>query len=63
MNGDHWWNDTDREKPKYSEKNLSQFHFLHYKSHIDYPVCEPGHRYERPATNCLSHGRAVLKNK
>jgi hypothetical protein len=23
MNMVHWWNDTDREKPKYSEKNLT----------------------------------------
>jgi len=23
-----WRNDTDREKPKHSEKNLSQWHFL-----------------------------------
>jgi hypothetical protein len=29
------WNDIDREKPKNSEKNLSQCHFAHYKSHMD----------------------------
>jgi hypothetical protein len=26
---EHWWNEIDREKPKYSGKNLSQFHFVH----------------------------------
>jgi hypothetical protein len=29
------WNETDRGKPKYSEKNLSQCHFVYHKSHID----------------------------
>ena len=24
-----WWNDSDRVKQKYSEKNLSEFHFCH----------------------------------
>jgi len=28
-------NDTDRGKPKHSEKNLSQFHLVHHKSHIN----------------------------
>jgi hypothetical protein len=28
------WNDSDREK---SEKNLSQCHFVHCKSHMDLP--------------------------
>jgi hypothetical protein len=32
---EHWWNEIDRIKPKYSEKNLSQCHFVHHKSHMD----------------------------
>jgi hypothetical protein len=29
------WNEIDRGKPKYSQKNLSQYHFVHHKSHMD----------------------------
>jgi hypothetical protein len=31
---EHRWNETDRGKPKYSQENLSQYHFVHHKSHI-----------------------------
>jgi hypothetical protein len=31
---DRWWNDADRGKLKYWEKNLSQCHFPHHKSHM-----------------------------
>jgi hypothetical protein len=30
-------NEIDRGEPKYSEKNLSQFHFANHKSHTDRP--------------------------
>jgi hypothetical protein len=39
---EHRWNEIDRGKPKYSGKNLSQFHFVHHKSHMDLPGIEPG---------------------
>jgi hypothetical protein len=32
---------TDREKPKYSEKKLSQWHFTHHKSHMNFKIGLP----------------------
>jgi hypothetical protein len=29
INKKHWWNDADKWKPKYSEKNASQWLFIH----------------------------------
>jgi hypothetical protein len=28
------WNETDRGKPKNLEKELSQYHFVHHRSHM-----------------------------
>jgi hypothetical protein len=39
---EHRWKETDRGKPKYSGKNLSQCHFVHHKSHMDRPWIDPG---------------------
>jgi hypothetical protein len=39
---EHWWNDTDRGKPKYREKNLSHCHCVHHISHMDWPGIERG---------------------
>jgi hypothetical protein len=33
---EHRWNEIDKEKWKYSEKNLSQCHFVDQKSHMDH---------------------------
>jgi hypothetical protein len=32
---EHRWSETDRGKLKYSGINLSQWHFVHHKSHMD----------------------------
>jgi hypothetical protein len=45
------WKDIDRGKPKDSEKNLSQCHVVHHKSHWIDLGANPGRRVERPATN------------
>jgi hypothetical protein len=39
---EHRWNGIDRGKQKYSGKNLSQYHFVHHKSHMN----RPGRRWE-----------------
>ena len=41
-----WWHDTGKEKSQYSEKNLSQRHFVHHKF--------PARRRETPTTNTSS---------
>jgi hypothetical protein len=32
---EHWWNDMDKEKPKYWEENLSHGHFVYRKLQMD----------------------------
>jgi hypothetical protein len=36
------WNDTGRGKPKYSKNNLSQYHSIHKKFHMNWPRIEMG---------------------
>jgi hypothetical protein len=40
----HQWNDIHKKKPKHLEKNLSQCHFVHRKSDMDWPGRETGPR-------------------
>ena len=41
MSMEHWWNEYDEGKPKYSEKNLPQYSFVHRESHMDSTGFEP----------------------
>ena len=50
MNMEHCWNVTDRGRPKYWEKNLSQFQFVHYKSHLILEL-EVKEKYQIEITN------------
>jgi hypothetical protein len=56
VSGESWWDDIDRVIPKNSEKNLAQCHFVHHRSHMEWPGCEP-----RPplweAVNYLKYGK------
>jgi hypothetical protein len=40
MSMERWWTDTETGNPKYSERNLSQRHYVHHKSHMDWPGIE-----------------------
>jgi hypothetical protein len=40
--GEPRWIDTDRAEPKNADRNLSQCHFVHHMSHMDWPEREPG---------------------
>jgi hypothetical protein len=57
---EHQWIESDRGKPKYSEKNLSHCHFVYLKSHMIDPVSNTGLCSERPATNYLRRGTACV---
>ena len=41
MSMEQWWNDTDRGKPRYRERNLSQYHFVYHKS----PMVRPNEMF------------------
>lgn len=39
---DHWWDDTDKGNPKYSESSRSQCRIFCHKTHIGWPEIDPG---------------------
>jgi len=41
MSMEHWWNDNDLGKPKYSEENIVQCHFVYHKTYMDCPGIAP----------------------
>jgi hypothetical protein len=55
---EHWGNDTDRGKPKYSEENLSQCHLSTTNLTWTNLWMNMGLHNERPVTNHLIHGTA-----
>jgi hypothetical protein len=59
--GHQWplWNNTDRGRKKNSERNLSQWHFVHRKSHMDWHGSEPGPLLWEPSEPW--HGQPVSK--
>jgi hypothetical protein len=61
MNVEQQWNDTDRIKLKDSEKNLSQCHSVHHKSHWTDLGANAGCHGDKPATIHLSFGTALYK--
>jgi hypothetical protein len=53
----HWRNDSDRGKPKYWEKNLSQCHSARQKSHMNWPGIETEPvKGDMSATSSQRHG-------
>jgi hypothetical protein len=49
---EHWWSDTDNLKPKFSERNLPQCHFVHHGSLMDgLGIEQEGLRNARQASN------------
>jgi len=55
----HWWNDADKGKRNYSQRNL--FQWLLSTIYLTWTDLwsKPGLRGERPATNCLCKARPI----
>jgi hypothetical protein len=58
---EHWWNNTDWGKPKYSQTNLSQCHCSHNKYHIYCSVIAS--IFPRWETVCLPEICLTFKNR
>jgi hypothetical protein len=54
MSIEHWWNDTDRGKPKYSKENLFYAHLSTINPMWTSQGSNPGLHNERLANNQLS---------
>jgi len=62
---EHWWNDTDKGKQKYSEKKKTCPSVTLSTTKPTQMDLRPNscHRGEKPAINHLIHGTAVSKQK
>jgi hypothetical protein len=58
---EHWEDDTDRGKPKYSEKPLSPCHPAHHESQVDWPETENKLRAERLTSIRPGHGTTSME--
>lgn len=52
---EHLWKDTVRIKQQYSEKTLSDCHYVQHKTHNDWPGIEPG---PSPWTSAVNNRQA-----
>jgi hypothetical protein len=67
MRMEYWWNDADIGKPKYSERNLSQPHFVQHLSTWNGLVLNPhfvvrglSHEILKPEINIYSFLKFIL---
>jgi hypothetical protein len=35
---EHSWNKTDNRRPEYKDENMTQYSFVHHKSHMDFII-------------------------
>lgn len=59
---EHWWNDTDKRKPKYPAKSLSHCHFLRLKLMCIYLESNSAHSSEKQVPDRLLYVFVVFKD-